>query len=389
MYIRPPKKRRVSPLLVIIALVLVSAAIYGAIRRDDVIGWLQERAAVVQAKIPFVEAEPTPTATPAVEDLLALAEDLYRQGALDEAIEKYEQAAALEPDNATPSIRLALLLTLRQRTKEAVETARVAVGIDPDSAEALAALCMALDWDAEGDQSKLQEALSSCLSATDQDPGYAEAHAYLAEVYADLGQTAKAVELASLAVTLDDSSVFAHRDLGYALEKQRKYQQAVAEYQRANQLHPRLAQPYIDLGRIHMSNSRYKQALDSYERATVVDPGNAFAFDSLGWAYFQTGDHQRAAVVLEKAIEADPAYAQAYGHLGLTYYVLRNYEDAITAYKKALELGETKLEYYYELGLAYAYLERCDEARPWLLKAIEIDNTAWPAWEGLDLCPEE
>ncbi len=389
MYIRPPRKRGISPLLVILILAVLGAVAYGVIRRDAVVEWVRERVLVVQAKIPFINTGPTPTVTPAAADLMASAEDLYRQGLLDEAIEKYEQAATLDPDNPTPNIRLALLLTLRQRTGEAVEKARQAIGIAPDSAAALAALCMALDWDAEGDQFRLQEALSSCLSATDQDPGYAEGHAYLAEVYADLGQTSSAVEAARLAVTLDDSSVFAHRDLGYALEKQRNYQQSVAEYQRANQLHPRLAQPYIDLGRIHMSNSRYKQALEAYERATVVDPGSAFAFDSLGWAYFQTGDHQRAVVVLEKATEVDPAFGQAYGHLGLTYYVLRNYEDAIPAYKKALELGEEKLEYYYELGLAYAYMGRCEEARPWLLKAIEIDNTADPAWDGLDLCPEE
>ena len=53
----------------------------------------------------------------------------------------------------------------------------------------------------------------------------------------------------------------------------------------------------------------------------------------------------------------------------------------------AFDLGSEELEYYYELGLAFAYLERCDEARPWLLKAIEKDPYAWPAYDGLDLCP--
>ena len=146
---------------------------------------------------------------------------MYR---LDGAIAKYSEAAALDPTDATPYVWWAFLLTLRQRTGDAVEKAREAVGIAPDSPEALAALCMALDWDAGvGDQAKLQEALSSCLSAADLNPAYAEAHAYLAEVYADLGKAGQAVELARLAVSLDDSSVFAHRDLGYALEKQRKY----------------------------------------------------------------------------------------------------------------------------------------------------------------------
>ncbi len=377
MYIQPRKKRRSSPVRVFILLVLIGIGVYILVwRRDDMLQPIQ--------------VGPTPTPTPTANDVMTEAHELYREGLLDEAIAKYSEAAALDPSDPIAYVWWSHLLTLRQSTAEGVEKAREAVGIAPDSAEALAALCMALDWDAGiGDQSKLQEALGACLSAIDLDPGYAEAHAYLAEVYADLGQKTQAAETARLAVSLDDSSVFAHRDLGYALEKQRNYQDAVAEYQRASQLHPRLAQPYVDLGRIHMSHNRYKDALSAYEKATVVEPTSAHALDSLGQAYFNTGDYQRAVVVLKKATEVDPSYVPAYGHLGLSYYILRNYEDAIDMYQQAFDLGATELEYYYELGLSYAFLDRCDEARPWLLKAIELDSTAWPAWEGLDLCPEE
>lgn len=373
MYIRPPKKRRSSPLRVLILLVLVAAGAYILVYRRDVIEPLQ--------------VGPTPTPTATAGEIMDRAHDLYMEGDLEAAIETYAQAAALEPADPMPYVWWSKLLTLRGRTDEAVEKARTAVGIAADSAEALAALCMALDWQAGGDQAMLQEALSACLSATDLDPGYAEAQAYLAEVYADLGQVSQAVEAGRLAIALDDSSVFAHRDLGYALMKQRRYGDAAHHYQRASQLHPRLAQPYIDLGHLYRIRNRYKDAIEAYERATVVDPNSAHALDALGWwGYFQTGDHQRAAVVLEKATELDPSYGPAFGHLGLAYYVLRNYEDAIPAYHQALELGVTELEYYYELGLSYVYLDRCDEARPWLEKAIEMDETAWPAWEGLDIC---
>ena len=376
MYIRPPKKRRSSPLRALILAALVAAGIYFlAFKRDT---------------IQPIQIGPTPTPTPSAADLMAEADDLYWEGDLDGALVKYSEAAVLDPADPTPYVWWSFLLTLRGRTEEAVDKAREAVGIAPDSAPALAALCMALDWDAGvGEEDKLQEALSACLTAVDLEPSYAEAHAYLAEVYADLGQKKTALETARLAVTLNDSSPFVHRDLGYALEKNRKYREAVAEYQRASQLHPRLAQPYIDLGRIHLSHNRYKDGLAAYEKATVVDPSSARAYDALGWAYFQTGDYRRAVVVFEKAVEADPTLAEAYGHLGLTYYVLRNYEDAIVAYKKALDLGAEELEYYYELGLSYVYLDRCDEARPWLEKAIEIDAAAYPAWEGLDICDKK
>jgi tetratricopeptide (TPR) repeat protein len=373
MYIRPPKRRRSSPLRVLILLVLVAAGAYILIYRRDAIRPLQ--------------IGPTPTPTPAADEIMDRAHDLYMEGDLDAAIAAYAQATVLDPGDPMPYVWWSLLLTLRGRTDEAVDRARTAVGIAADSAEAMAALCMALDWHAEGDQALLQEALSACLAAADLDPSYAEAQAYLAEVYADLGQINQAVEAGRLAIALDDTSVFAHRDLGYALMKQRRYDDAVHQYQRASQLHPRLAQPYIDLGHLYRIRNRYKDAIAAYERATVVDPNSAHALDALGWwGYFQTGDHQRAAVVLQKATELDPTYGPAFGHLGLTYYILRNYEDAILAYKQALDLGVTELEYYYELGLSYVYLDRCEEARPWLEAAIELDNTAWPAWEGLDLC---
>jgi tetratricopeptide (TPR) repeat protein len=373
MYIRPPKKRRSSPIRVFILLVLVAAGTYLLVYRRDVIQPIQ--------------VGPTPTPTPTAREIVDEAYDLYRQGDIDAAMAAYEQAAALDPADPTPLVSLSQLLTLRGRTAEGVERAREAIGAAPDSAPALAALCMALDWDAGvGEQNKLQDALNACLSAIDLDPTYAEAHAYLAEVYADLGQTGQAVEQARLAVTLDDASVFAHRDLGYALEKQRNYQQAVAAYERASQIHPRLAQPYVDLGRIHKSQNRYQQALAAYEKATVVDPRSAYAAYWLALAYFETGDYQRAAVVLKNATEVDPRYGPAWGQLGLTYYVLGNYEDAVPAFRQAIDRGAVKNEYYYELGLAYVYLDRCDEGVPWLEKAIEVDPNAWPAWEGLDIC---
>lgn len=399
MYIRPPKKRRSRRLgifmLLLLAVVGLALGVYLFVLHGDLNELIKPItslaiALVQKSPVKFIHIGPTATPTPSPADLMAQAQRKYQEGLLDEAILLYSQAAAQDPTNVTPYVHWSFLLTLRRHTGEAVEKARQAVGIAPSSAQALAALCMALDWDAgAGDQARLLEALRTCLSAADLDPQYAEAHAYLAEVYADLGRTSQALESARLAITLNDSSVFAHRDLGYVLEKQRKFREAVAEYQRAVQLHPRLAQPYIDLGRIYTTQNKSKDALAAYEKATIVDPGSAHAFDTYGWTLFQQGSYEQAAMLFKKATEADPSYVPAFGHLGLTYYLLSDYEDAVSAYKKALELGTTEKEYYYELGLAYAYLGRCDEARPWLLKALEADPNASPAQQGLQMCPEK
>ncbi len=205
MYIRPPKKKRSAPIRVLILLALVAAGAYVLLWRRDLIKPIQ--------------VGPTPTPTFTATEIMAEADKLYLDGKLDQAIDKYGQAAALDPADPAPYARWALLLTLRQRTAEAVEKARQAVGLAPDDAQALAALCMALDWDAGGDQAKLQEALNACLSATELDPGYAEAHAFLAEVYADLGQTKQAVETGPAGSQYGQQQCFCPSRLGLRARK--------------------------------------------------------------------------------------------------------------------------------------------------------------------------
>src|SRR5690606_20662723 len=118
MYIRPRKKRRSSPIRVLILLLLTGVGIY-------IVGWRRDI-------LPSIQVGPTPTPTPAARDIMAEARKLYMNGQLDDALVKYDQAAALEPTNPTPYVWASLLLTLRQRPLQGVEKARQAVGLAPD-----------------------------------------------------------------------------------------------------------------------------------------------------------------------------------------------------------------------------------------------------------------
>ena len=64
MYIRPPKKRRTSPIRVFILLVLIGGGLYVLILRRDV--------------LPTLQVGPTPTPTPTANDVMAEAHELYR-----------------------------------------------------------------------------------------------------------------------------------------------------------------------------------------------------------------------------------------------------------------------------------------------------------------------
>lgn len=250
----------------------------------------------------------------------------------------------------------------------------------------------------------LAEAESLCKDALRINPDYAEAHAYLAEIYADLGSWYDALDEAELAVSLDERSVDAHRTLAYIHEVMGDYEDAIVEYEAAIALHPRLSYLYIAAGRNYLVLSKpdYDKAIASFEKAIEINPKSAEGYDLLGWTYgFYKGEHDRAIIELERAIEIDPDYASAYGHLGWLYYAKRNYEDAIVNFERAIRLGATSAEYYYELGLAYIYaatnglapgysqedLARgCEKGLPWLDRALDIDPYCQPCWDGVNLC---
>ncbi len=88
MYIRPPKKKRSAPIRVLILLALVAAGAYVLLWRRDLIKPIQ--------------VGPTPTPTFTAAETRAEADKLYMDGKLDKAIDKYSQAAALDPADPAP-----------------------------------------------------------------------------------------------------------------------------------------------------------------------------------------------------------------------------------------------------------------------------------------------
>ena len=322
MYLGEPrrkKKRRSSPVRVLILLIMIGATLYfyGLIRQEEV-------------ESPFI---PTPTPTRSAFSYADEALELYLQGKLPQAIDTYERAIALDPDDVLFYIPLVRLLTLEGRSLEAIRYGQQVVGMAPENARAWAVLGMAYDWDG-----RVTEAVDACQYAVELDPTYAEGYAYLAEAYADAMRWAEATEAAQTALQLDDHSVDVHRNYGYVLEVQGNWSGAIEAYEQALQIHPNLAHIHIAVGRNYRALGNFDAALRSFQRAADVAPDNAVANDQLGWTYSGLGEYEQAETYLMRATEADPQWGRAFGHLAINYWGRRNYEEAIPNFERAMKL---------------------------------------------------
>ena len=329
---------------------------------------------------PFSPVLPTPTPTRSATSYLVDAEEAYQVGKLGEAAKAYGRVVELEPNNADALAQQAWLFILLGHPDQAIGFAQLAVALNP-SAYNLSMLAMAQDWNGQYD-----DAIKTALKAVDKDPLSAEAHAILAEVYADKNNWVRALEEAKTAAKLKPDSALVQRNLGYVLERQGRHEEAIAAYMQAARLAPKLGFSHIGAGNSYLARGDYEAALVQFQKAVEANPDSPVGYDALGHGSALAGDPDRAISVLRKAIDIDPTYGQAYAHLGRVYYTLLNWEAAIEHFDKAMALGVRNEEYFYEFGLSYAYLKDCGNAVKWLEKALDLNPNSKPALDGLKLC---
>ena len=99
-----------------------------------------------------------------------------------------------------------------------------------------------------------------------------------------------------------------------------RYDNAVADYDKAIAIDPDNVSAYIDRGNAHLANHRsfeggeenYDRALADYEEAISLSPENAVAYYNRGLAFQGKDDYARAIADYDRAIELAPDYTPAH-----------------------------------------------------------------------------
>ena len=204
---------------------------------------------------------------------------LARQGKLTEAIEQYERALQLKPDEAEAYTNLGGVLARQGKLTEAVQNCERALQLEPDYAEAYYNLAVAL-----AAQGKLPEAIKDYQRALQLKPDYPEAC----------------------------------NNLGVALSEQGKLPEAIKNYERALQLKPDYPEAYYNLAVALSEQGKLPEAIKDYERALQLKPDYPEAYNDLGIALGEQGNFSEAVQSFQRALQLKPDYTEAYTNLKVT-----------------------------------------------------------------------
>jgi superkiller protein 3 len=130
---------------------------------------------------------------------------------------------------------------------------------------------------------------------------------------------------------------FAHFQLAYAFTALKRTDEARAEYQKAVELDPKMAEAYLNLG-ILLLDKDPAAAAAPLRKATELLPAQSRPRVLLGLALERSADPAGAAASFEAASRLDPNDVEAISHLAAIYLRNSRPADAERKFRQALEL---------------------------------------------------
>ena len=163
-----------------------------------------------------------------------------------------------------------------------------------------------------------------------------------------------------------------HYNLGIALGKEGRAQEAIGQYEQALRLDPHLAGVHYNLGVALEQAGRESEAIEHYEQAVRLQPDYAAAHYNLANALVGLGKVPEAIEHYEKALQFEPDMAEAYYNLALALRVAGRVPEAIERYREALRIKPDYAAAHYNLANALVGLGKVPEAIEHYEKALQI-----------------
>jgi len=360
------KRRRVNWFLIILLVVLILLVSY------------VDRFIIPTVESPFI---PTPTITRDPESYMSEAEGLVDEGKFIQAIDIYNEAVRLEPDNTALYIAIAQAQIFAGRYDDALENTSNAILLNPDNSMAYAMRGWALTR-----QGNLEKADTALQDALRLDPGNGSAHAYYAILLGNMyEQTAgpyvdpitMAIDESNTAMALAPDRLEVRWARGYILSITGNFELAIQQYKAALEINPNISQIHLELGVAYRKINSIDLAVQEYTLANTYNPSDPTPDLYISRAWASVGEFAKAAQSAEDAVGDAPTDPYMRGNWGLMLYELNDWTAADRQFSLAIYGGVTDdgqmieplpisgdpwvARYYYTYAILLSLMDRCGD----------------------------
>ncbi|HTT24310.1 MAG TPA: tetratricopeptide repeat protein [Candidatus Sulfotelmatobacter sp.] len=255
----------------------------------------------------------------------------------DEALAAYRQAAALQPKDPEAHLSAGFLLEKQNRFADAETEYKQALAIDPTSSDAITGLANIY---MRGHC--FPEAATELRKLTAAHPDSAPAHVQLGRVLAADGKNDEAITELETAAKLAPLDLSVQRELADLYTTAGKNELAEAQYRALLAAHTDDADLHHELGKALLRQKKYNDAQEEFLTTVKLKPGMGEAYGDLAFAASQNKDY----VLTLKALDAR---AKLLSEIPITYFLrasacdhLHDVKQAVANYHLFLQVANGK-----------------------------------------------
>ena len=282
------------------------------------------------------------------------------------------------PEDASLYLRRAIRLTQENAHEQAIADFQKTWSLQPSLENALP---FAANLEILG---KHQERLSLLESVNQRYPGNTQVNRLLADSYANLGMSAKALQIYNDMITADSLDPETQYEKALLLEQLKDTGRAIAALQKAYAIQG--VDTYgLELAHLY-AEQKNPRALEicnfiiKRDSARIlIDP-----FFIKGIYYANIKQYQQAITEFDSCILRDWKTTDAYLEKGRAYFHMGNFTSAMQTFNMAITVTNTDPDAYFWLARSYEALHRKKEAVSNYVKAISLDKGFTEARQRLE-----
>ena len=216
------------------------------------------------------------------------------------------------------------------------------------------------------------EALQHYHDSLRLNPEQDEAHLNLGAAMLKLNRLEDAWAEFERARHIDPTYPLVYYNLGLVLDEQGKFSEAQAQYRHALDLHPDYAEAHNNLGAALQMEGKLPEAEPHFAEAVRLQPGLVRARNNLGLALQARGKSAEAIAQFREALRLQPDYPEALNNLGKTFAEQGKLGEAAAQFARAAQLKPEYADAHYNLGNTLSFQGKFAEAVPSYRWALQV-----------------
>ena len=265
---------------------------------------------------------------------------LTRSGTGAEIVRRYLAEAERSPRIAEIRYRLALAYLAQQNIPAALEQFEQAASLAPDDA------LIANDWGCVWWRLGKREEAANCFqTATVAAPQFAIAHTNLGCVLRSQEKVGDAIDHYRRSIAINDRLPETHNNLGCALRHQGKIDDALAAFDRALEIKPDYVEALCNVAAASLDRSEHSRAIREYQSALRLRPHSAEIHFHLGTACHRSGAFDQASQHYDAALTIEADHAQCHFHRALLKLTQGEFATGWPEYEWRLRIPESQLRF--------------------------------------------